>query len=72
MPLGKWRQQLHVQVALRELGRGVPVTAIAFDLGYESASAFITMFKRNTGQTPGSWLPAGPASSDGPAARRWR
>jgi len=56
MPLGKWRQQLHVQIAIRELGRGTSVTAIAFDLGYESASAFITMFKRNTGQTPGAWL----------------
>ncbi|HEY0597405.1 helix-turn-helix domain-containing protein [Sphingopyxis sp.] len=42
------------------------MTAIAFDLGYESASAFITMFKRNTGQTPGSWLPAGAASINRP------
>lgn len=69
IPLGKWRQLLHVQVALRELGRGVPVTAIAFDLGYESASAFITMFKRNTGQTPGSWLQVGSASGDVPARK---
>lgn len=51
---GKWRQQLHVQVALRELERGASVSAIAYALGYESASAFITMFKRNTGQTPGA------------------
>lgn len=57
MTLGKWRQLLHVQVALRELAQGITVSTIAYDLGYDSPSAFIAMFKRNTGQTPGSLVP---------------
>lgn len=54
MPFSKWRQLLHVQIALRDLECGATVGMVAHDLGYESASAFITMFKRNTGQTPGA------------------
>jgi AraC-like DNA-binding protein len=60
MAFGKWRQQLHIQVALRELERGATVSMIAYDLGYESPSAFITMFKRNTGETPGALHRANP------------
>ena len=56
MTFGTWRQMLHVQIALRELEQGVPVNIIAYDLGYESSSAFIKMFKRNTGLTPGTIL----------------
>lgn len=63
MSLGKWRQLLHVQVALRELAQGVTVSAIAYDLGYDSPSAFIAMFKRNTGQTPGALVQEADAAS---------
>jgi len=54
MSFGKWRQHLHIQIALRELARGMLVSKVAYDLGYECTSAFIAMFKRNTGQTPGT------------------
>ena len=36
--------------------RAWEVQAVAFDLGYESASAFITMFKKALGQPPAQYL----------------
>jgi AraC-like DNA-binding protein len=48
----RWRQQLHVGIALQRLAGGEPVTNIAGDLGYESLSAFIVMFRRILGTTP--------------------
>jgi AraC-like DNA-binding protein len=52
LSFGKWRQQLRLLHALRLLAAGRPVTAVALDVGYESASAFIAMFKRTLGVTP--------------------
>ncbi len=42
--------------ALRKLAAGEPVTAVALDLGYESQSAFIAMFRRALGVTPGRYF----------------
>jgi len=47
-----WRQRLNVQIAISQLSMGKSITSIALYLGYESASAFIHMFKVNTGMTP--------------------
>ncbi|WNG21017.1 helix-turn-helix domain-containing protein [Cystobacter fuscus] len=47
-----WRQRLRVVKALAMLEMGRSVEAIALDLGYSSASAFIAMFRRMTGTTP--------------------
>ncbi|XXF75722.1 helix-turn-helix transcriptional regulator [Myxococcaceae bacterium GXIMD 01537] len=47
-----WRQRLRVVKALAMLEQGRSVEAIALDLGYSSASAFIAMFRRTTGTTP--------------------
>ncbi|MCL1051897.1 helix-turn-helix transcriptional regulator [Shewanella abyssi] len=47
-----WRQRLKVQIAINLLHQGLPVTEVAFQLGYQSPSAFIYMFKQNTGMTP--------------------
>lgn len=52
MSLAEWRQRLRVVRALPLLEAGQKVEAIAFDLGYGSASAFIAMFKRLMGATP--------------------
>jgi len=52
MTFGKWRQQLRLLHALRLLAAGRPVTVVALEVGYESASAFIAMFKRTLGTTP--------------------
>jgi AraC-like DNA-binding protein len=49
-----WRCLHHVQTALLGLARGQAVSRIAADLGYGSSSAFIAMFKRHTGRTPGA------------------
>lgn len=56
MSFGRWRQQLHVGLALQRLAKGEPVTTIAGDLGYESTSAFIVMFKRMLGTTPARYF----------------
>ena len=37
---------------MRLLAAGRPVTAVALEVGYESPSAFIAMFKRTLGTTP--------------------
>lgn len=52
----RWRQQLHLLVALRELANGETVQQVAARLGYDSVNAFITMFKKLTGQTPGRYF----------------
>ena len=41
--------------ALEMLARGEPVTRIALDLGYDNLSAFIAMFKKRFGVTPGKF-----------------
>jgi AraC-like DNA-binding protein len=52
LSFGAWRQQARVLEAMGRLGGGEPVTHVAFDLGYESVSAFSAMFHRATGDTP--------------------
>jgi len=52
----RWRQQLHVGLALQRLAQGELVTNIAGDLGYESVSAFISMFRRMLGTTPARYF----------------
>jgi AraC-like DNA-binding protein len=42
--------------AVARLAEGQAVTTVAYDLGYESPSAFIAMFRRNLGHTPGRYL----------------
>lgn len=56
MSFGRWRQQIQVMLAIEQLSKAKAVQAIAFDLGYESASAFITMFKKAMGQPPATYL----------------
>ncbi|MBN9474303.1 MAG: AraC family transcriptional regulator [Bordetella sp. SCN 67-23] len=56
MSFGRWRQQLHVIVALQRLSAGRTVQRVAMDLGYESVSAFITMFRKAMGKPPGRYL----------------
>jgi len=47
-----WRQRLNIQMAISKLSSGMSITNISLYLGYESPSAFIHMFKENTGMTP--------------------
>jgi AraC-like DNA-binding protein len=52
MSLGQWLRRRKLLDALRRLAAGESVNAIAFELGYNSSSAFIAMFRRELGQTP--------------------
>ncbi len=56
MTFGQWRQQAKLLAALAHLARGESVTDVAFDLGYASQSAFIAMFRRALGKTPGRYF----------------
>ena len=56
LSFGRWRQQLHLIIALRELASGVPVQNVATTLGYESVNAFITMFRKEMGSTPAHYF----------------
>lgn len=50
-----WRQQARMLRSLEMLAAGAPVTNVALDLGYATASAFITLFRRTFGQTPAAY-----------------
>lgn len=52
----RWRQQLQLIIALRLLVGGQNVQQVAESLGYDSTTAFITMFKKALGTTPGRYL----------------
>ncbi len=52
MTLGRWRQQLRLLNAIRRLADGDKVTDVALEVGYSTASAFISAFKKELGTTP--------------------
>jgi len=56
MSFGRWRQQLHILIALQSLAQGASVKSVALDLGYEGASAFVTMFRKTLGKPPARYL----------------
>lgn len=51
----EWRRQRRLVAALERLSAGQPVTTVAIDLGYDSPSAFIAMFREAVGRTPAEW-----------------
>ncbi len=53
MTFPQWRTQLRLYHALRLLADDVPVTAVAHRCGWSSASAFIDVYRRAYGTTPG-------------------
>jgi AraC-like DNA-binding protein len=56
MSLGQWLRRQGLLHALRRLAAGEGVNAVALELGYNGASAFIAMFRRELGQTPGQYF----------------
>ncbi|HEY4318952.1 MAG TPA: helix-turn-helix transcriptional regulator [Herbaspirillum sp.] len=56
MTFGRWRQQLHIIIALHHLSAGVSVQRVSEDLGYESVGSFITMFKKALGKPPARYF----------------
>lgn len=54
MTFPQWRTRLRLYHALRLLADDVPVTTVAHRCGWSSASAFIDVYRRAYGTTPGS------------------
>lgn len=53
MTFPQWRTQLRLYHALRMLADDLPVTTVAHRCGWSSTSAFIDVFRRAFGYTPG-------------------
>jgi AraC-like DNA-binding protein len=56
MSFGRWRQQMHLMLAVKWLGTGSSVQQVAERLGYESAGSFVTMFRKALGTSPGRYM----------------
>ncbi|MES2933449.1 MAG: helix-turn-helix transcriptional regulator [Pseudomonadota bacterium] len=55
MSFGQWRQQMRLAHAAPLIARGLPLSQVAFELGYASQSAFSAMFKKAFGQSPSAF-----------------
>ena len=56
MSFRKWRQHLRLLSAVTLLSEGMSVTAVAYELGYASPSAFVAMFRDKIGHPPRRYL----------------
>ena len=56
MSFAEWRQNVRLMEAVSLLSIGEPVTRVAFDVGYNSPSAFTAMFRRTFGVAPSHYL----------------
>jgi AraC-like DNA-binding protein len=56
LPFGRWRTLVRLQAALSMLAAGDPVSRVASRVGYDTPSAFVAAFRRETGQTPGTYF----------------
>ena len=52
----EWRQRLRLLYSLEKIERGENIAGVASELGYESSSAFISMFKKHLGISPKKYL----------------
>jgi AraC-like DNA-binding protein len=67
MTFNKWRQQLRLLRAMQRLAAGDKVTSAALEAGYNSTSAFISMFRKQLGTTPTRYLQGRSVRSPGAA-----
>lgn len=65
LTVGEWRRRLRLLHAVRLLATGESVTNVALEAGYSSVSAFVAVFKKTFGVTPGRYGP--PFESTRPA-----
>ncbi|MFF7710126.1 helix-turn-helix domain-containing protein [Pseudomonas sp. NPDC007930] len=56
MTFGQWRQQARLLQALERIAQGEKIIDVAGGLGYDSPSAFTTMFKKHFGTTPSQFF----------------
>lgn len=56
MTFGRWRQRARLLLALERIAVGERIIDVAGALGYDSPSAFATMFKKQFGTTPSQFF----------------
>ncbi|MEU9606469.1 helix-turn-helix transcriptional regulator [Streptomyces sp. NPDC048057] len=56
MPFGRWRTLARLNASLPALAAGEPLHRVASAVGYETVSAFVAAFRRETGVTPGRYF----------------
>ncbi len=56
MTLGEWRRQLRLLRSMRLLAADEKITHVALEAGYSTPSAFIAMFRKVFGTTPGRYF----------------
>ncbi|AZF64299.1 Transcriptional regulator, AraC family [Pseudomonas sp. LBUM920] len=56
LTFGQWRQQARLLLALERIAVGEKIIDVAIELGYESPSAFTSMFKKQFGKTPSQFF----------------
>jgi AraC-like DNA-binding protein len=54
--VAQWRQQARLARGLERLAHGEPVSVVSDALGYATPSAFVAMFRRAFGDSPGRYL----------------
>ncbi|MFZ6644522.1 AraC family transcriptional regulator [Undibacterium sp. TJN25] len=52
MSIIEWRQVARLSLGLQMLAEGLPVTTVSINLGYDSVSSFISLFRKMLGTTP--------------------
>ncbi len=56
---GRWQQQARLLKALEILASGKSVTEVALEVGFETPSSFIAMFRKSMGTTPARYFKSG-------------
>ncbi len=56
LPFGRWRALLRLRAAMVPLAAGEAVSTVGRAVGYESTSAFVAAFRRETGVTPAAYF----------------
>lgn len=56
VPFGRWRTLMRLQAALPALAASDPVSLVARRVGYDTTSAFVAAFRRETGFTPAAYF----------------
>jgi AraC-like DNA-binding protein len=56
MGFARWRTLVRIRAALPELAAGAAVATVARRVGYDTPSAFVAAFRRETGVTPGAYF----------------
>ncbi len=56
IPFGRWRSLVRMRAAMTALANGGAISSVAFEVGFESTSAFVAAFRRETGRTPAAYF----------------